>query len=214
MLLSLVTLQVGVTSVLVVSMKHVTDNYRSSLRCDLWLLEYKQLSSIKYWYFWKYNLEVMLQYSSYFYFYISSSCVSDIHVFFSFLFLYPRHGSVCSIIKVMLPNITLLLHSYSPVQNPHAQSNTDKLAMCHSYPQCHKTATAECHIIPSPPLLSLSDRYFLCSPAQFFIHSSFVTSHWRSVLLTVPSSSSNKQTNSTQYNTQYHKPHFTSLLPI
>jgi len=114
--------------------------------------------------------------------------------FLFFFFLYPRHGSVCSTIKVMLPNITVLLHSYSPALSPHAQSNADKLAMCHGYPQCHKTVTAECHIISSPPLLSLSDRHFLCSAAQFFIHSNFVTSHWRSVLLAVHSSSSSKQT--------------------
>ena len=124
---------------------------------------------------------------------------------FSFVFLYPHHGSVCSTIKVMLPNITALLHSYSPVINPHAQSNADKLAIRHGCPQCHKTVTAQCHIISSPPLLSLSDRHFLCSAAQFFIRSNFVTSHWRSVLLTVHSSSS-KQTNSTQCNTQHPNP--------
>ena len=94
----------------------------------------------------------------------------------------------------MLPHITVLLHSYSPVLSPHAQSNADKLAICHGYPHCHTTVTADCHIISSPPLLSLSDRHFLCSPAQFFIYSNFVTSHWRSVLLTVHSSSFNKQT--------------------
>ena len=135
----------------------------------------------------------MLQYSSTF-ISIFLLLVSPVSTFFSFLFLYPRHGSVFSTIKVMLPNNTVLLHSYLPVQSPHAQSNADKLAMCHGYPQCHKTVTAECHVISSPPLLSLSDRQFLCSPAQFFIHSNFVTSHWRSVLLTVHSSSSNKQT--------------------
>ena len=66
--------------------------------------------------------------------------------------------------------------------------------MCHGYPQCHQTVTAQCHIIYSPPLPSLSDRHFLYSPAQFFIHSNSVTSHCRSVLITVHSSSSNKQT--------------------
>jgi hypothetical protein len=93
----------------------------------------------------------------------------------------------------MLPHITVLLHSNSPVLSLYAQSNADKLAMCHGYPQCHKTVTAECHI-SSPPLLSLSDRHFLYSPALFFIHSKVLTSLWRSVLLTVHSSSYNKQT--------------------
>ena len=88
---------------------------------------------------------------------------------FSFVFLYQRHGSVCSTVKVMLPNITVLLHSYSPALSPCAQSNADKLAMFHGYPQCHDTVTAQCHIISSPPVLSLSDRHFLCSPAQYFI---------------------------------------------
>jgi hypothetical protein len=37
-------------------------------------------------------------------------------------------------------------------------------------------------------------HFSLCSTAQFFIHSNFVTSHCRSVSLTVHSSSSNKQT--------------------
>jgi len=99
-----------------------------------------------------------------------------------------------STLTVLLPNITVLLHSYSPVLSPCAQSNTDKLAMCHGYPQCHKTVTAACRIIASPPLLSLSDHLFLCSPAQFYTHSKSITSHWRSVLLTVhPHHPTNKQ---------------------
>jgi hypothetical protein len=151
----------------------------------------KKPSPIKYWYFWKYNLEVMQQYSSYFYFFIFSSRVSDIHLLFCFLC--PRHSSVCSTIKVMLPNIIVLLHSYSPVLSTHAQSNADKFAMCHGCPQCHMTVTAECQIISSPPLLFLSDRHFLCSPAQFFIHSNFVTSHWRSVLQFIHHHPTNKQ---------------------
>jgi len=53
MLLSLVTLQVGVTSVPAVSMKHVTDNYRCSLRCFVVSL-IKMPWPIKYWYFWRY----------------------------------------------------------------------------------------------------------------------------------------------------------------
>jgi len=52
---------------------------------------------------------------------------------------------------------------------------------------CHQTVTAQCHIIFSPPLLSL----FSC---HFFIHNNFVNFHCSSVLLTVHSSSSNKQT--------------------
>ena len=123
-----------------------------------------------------------------------SFCFSEDLIHFFQLPFYQFYNSLSFTSTVMLPNITVLLHSYSPVPSPHAQSNADKLAICHGYRQCHKTVTAECHIISSPPLLSLSDRQFLCSPGQFFIHSNFVTSHWRSVLLTVHSSSSNKQT--------------------
>ena len=75
--------------------------------------------------------------------------------FSTFVFLYPHHGSVPSTLTVMLPNITVQLNSYSTVPSPHAQSNADKLAMCHDYPQFHKSVTAEYHITSSPPLLSL-----------------------------------------------------------
>ena len=98
---------------------------------------------------------------------------------FSFVFLYLRHGSVCSTTKVLLTNVIVLLHFNSPIQSSQAQSSDDTLAMCHGYPQCHKNVIAECHII---------------FPAQFFIHSNAVTSHCRSVSLTVHSSPSNKQT--------------------
>jgi hypothetical protein len=67
-------------------------------------------------------------------------------------------SSVIPVIALFHPYsyVTVLLYSYSLVLNPHAQSNADKLAMWHGYPQCRKAVTAQCHIIPSPPLLSLS----------------------------------------------------------
>ena len=130
---------------------------------------------------------------------------------FSFVFLYPRHGSVCFTIKVMLPNITVLLHSYSPFHSPHAQSTADKLAMCHGYPQSHKTVTAACRIIF--PLHS--------SPCQTVAFSVLLPSSLLTVILSLPIDVLyysqfiliTQQTNSTQCNTQYPKPHLTSLLP-
>ena len=127
-----------------------------------------------------------------------------LYLIFPDYFYDPFHKSPSSTLTLMLPNITVLLH-YSPVLSPCAQSNADNLAMCHGYPQCHQTVTAQCHIISSPPLLSLFSCPILYSqqfchfPLTFCItHSSFIIT---------------QQTNNTQCNTQYPKPHFTSLLP-
>jgi hypothetical protein len=66
----------------------------------------------------------------------------------------------------------------------HAYSNADQLALCHCYPPCHKTVTAQCHIISSPLHLSLKvlscavlySQQFYHFPLTFCItHSSFIT---------------------------------------
>jgi hypothetical protein len=146
----------------------------------------------------------MLQCSSCIYVFISFPCHTRVFL----VFRYPHNGSLSSTLAVMLPIITVLLHPYSPVLSPHAQSNADKLTLCHGYPQCHKTVTAQCHIIPSPPppLLSLNVICLILYP-QSFCHFSFTFCITHSSFITT------QQTNSTQCNTQYPKPHFTSLLP-
>jgi len=60
----------------------------------------------------------MLQFSSSFYFCIPLFSVSHIHVSFFSTLSTPRYFS-CTL-KVMLPNITVLLHSYMLVLSPHA----------------------------------------------------------------------------------------------
>ena len=63
---------------------------------------------------------------------------------------------------------------------------------------CHKTVIAQCHFISSPPLLSqfschktVTSLYHISSPPLLSL---FVTSNWHSVLITVHPSSHTKHT--------------------
>jgi hypothetical protein len=138
-MISQVTLQVGLKSFLTVSEMYLTDGYRR--HSIIW--DYFKI--ISQYIFWKpcYLLIPFL-------FHFSGSLKS--------VYFFCIHSRVVPLISlnVYYPTSQFCCTPLSPILSHHAQSNADKLAIYHSYPQYHKTVTVQCHITPSPPLLSLS----------------------------------------------------------